>query len=215
MAAPHRWLKLWFDVLDDPKTGPLTDADFRVWVGVLVMCGENRMRGWADPEQVAWRLRRDANAVATSLDHLEKAGLVSLSEGKVSMPQFKARQGGVARTAAYRENSGSVTLSVTPEKRECDTRGEERRGDKKRPPVPPKGETAGGEDPETAEGAWLLVVTAIRAKRGTDHRLRDLLPPLVWQTVETIGVDEVVEPKNPAATRAHFLRFYTAARKNT
>jgi hypothetical protein len=70
----------------------------------------------------------------------------------------------------------------------------------------------GGRDPKTGEEAWTLVQRALKDKQ-PGQKLRDMLPPLVWATVEVIGVDEVREPKNRAATRAHFLKFYAASRK--
>ena len=80
--------------------------------------------------------------------------------------------------------------------------------------TPPTGGVGGNgkQNPETAEDAWTLLQRTLKARK-SGERLRDLLPAAVWSVVETIGVDEVTEPKQRGVTRAHFLRFYAAARK--
>ena len=145
MPAPLRWLKLWFDLLDDPKTGTLPDATFRLWIGVLILAGENRMLGWFPRENIAWRLRLPEPEVTAHLEKLIAAGVVSEQAGRVAITQWTSRQGGIARTAKSREarsayikrKRGGVTPGVTTEgegegEEEGDRRGRKERKRKKK-----------------------------------------------------------------------------------
>ena len=66
------WIKLYHEVLDDPKMGRLPDRLWRRTVELFLMAGDNDEGGYLpDTEDIAWRLRSNIEEVETELDELK------------------------------------------------------------------------------------------------------------------------------------------------
>ncbi len=42
---PLPWIKLWFDMMGDPKMTRLSIAELGCWVGILLLAGQSPIRG--------------------------------------------------------------------------------------------------------------------------------------------------------------------------
>lgn len=115
MSLP--WLRLYTEIIDDPKTGTLSDAAFRSYIELLCIArqqgddGETGMTG----EQLDWKLRRN---VTETLQELLRANLVTLNNDKtVSIPAFVNRQKksdtSAERVRKHRENKKKAGCNVT------------------------------------------------------------------------------------------------------
>lgn len=106
MAAKY-WLKLYYEMLDDPKIGRLSPAMKWRFVECLLVAGENDEDGLL-PEvgEMAWRVREDGERYETELNELAKAGLLSKVDGRYLVTNYSTRQAaasGAERVAKYRE----------------------------------------------------------------------------------------------------------------
>jgi len=137
------WLKLYIEILDDPKIGPLPDYLWRRWIEILLIAKEHDKGGLLPPvSAMAWRLRADEGRLTKDLRALSQIGVVTLSEPGWFIPAFAERQAASPdkerareyrkRKAAEREENPS--RNVTPES-ETDTELKEYE-EEKPPPRP-------------------------------------------------------------------------------
>ena len=78
MASKY-WIKLYHEMLDDPKVGRLSDSMYRRFVECLLLAGELDEDGFLPPvEDMAWRLRMQEEAVKRDMSGLALAGLLEL-----------------------------------------------------------------------------------------------------------------------------------------
>ena len=83
MAKSFYYIKLHHDIIDDMKTGKLSDGAFRVFVLALCMAGELGAGGTLpDASTMAWRMRIDKDTLRSHLSELAQAGLVTLTGGE-------------------------------------------------------------------------------------------------------------------------------------
>ncbi len=95
MAANY-WLKLWVDMLDDPKVGLLDDRTWRRWVEILLLAKEAGDDGrLPDMATMCWRLRTSEEDLTRALQTLEGRGLVRRDETGWRIVNFAKRQGPV------------------------------------------------------------------------------------------------------------------------
>jgi hypothetical protein len=106
MASKY-WLKLYHEMLDDPKIGQLRAALRWRFIECLLVAGECDEGGYLpDVQQYAWRVRADAETVETDFVTLADAGLLSQDNGQWLVTQFAERQApvsGAERVARHRE----------------------------------------------------------------------------------------------------------------
>jgi hypothetical protein len=106
MAAKY-WLKLYHEMLDDPKIGQLRAPLRWRFIECLLVAGECDEGGYLpDVPQYAWRVRADAETVETDFVTLADAGLLSQDNGAWLVTQFAERQApvsGAERVARHRE----------------------------------------------------------------------------------------------------------------
>lgn len=96
---PYSWAKLWIDVLDDHKLGPLDDHLWRRFFELVLVAKETDDAGWLPPvEAMAWRLRceeadlqADLQALANVRAH-DGPGLVECVDGFWCVTRFVERQ---------------------------------------------------------------------------------------------------------------------------
>ena len=90
MSLP--WLRLYTEIIDDPKTGTLSDAAFRSYIELLCLARKHGDTGETgmNADQLDWTLRRN---VTVTLQELLQVDLVAVDdEGFVSIPAFTGRQ---------------------------------------------------------------------------------------------------------------------------
>lgn len=89
----RHWIKLWLDIIDDPKMGRLPDHIWRRAVEVFLMAGEYGDEGFLPSENdMAWRLRTDETNIRKDLQCLEEAGLLVKGKDDWKVKNFKKRQ---------------------------------------------------------------------------------------------------------------------------
>jgi len=113
MSSSMPWIKLYTDLLDDPKVGKLPDIVKLRFIQMLLIAGECDMNGCLTNgeqpltvDEIAWRLRIDAKVLAEDLTVLCASGLIEQCDGAMCIKNFSKRQGRPqsARQAKWREN---------------------------------------------------------------------------------------------------------------
>lgn len=113
------WLRLYTEIIDDPKTGTLSDAAFRTYIELLCLArkrGDDGETGKTS-EELDWQLRRN---VTVTLQELLQKQLVTVNDDEtIAIPAFGERQrksdSSAERVRKYRENkkkeNGNVTVT--------------------------------------------------------------------------------------------------------
>lgn len=87
------WIKLFVELLDDPKMGRMSDWMWRRAVELFLLAGENGNDGLLQPvEDMAWRLRTSVEKLTESLQALSQAGVVHETPDGWVVTHFKERQ---------------------------------------------------------------------------------------------------------------------------
>lgn len=112
MSTPY-WIKLWNEILDDPKMGTLPDNVWRRCIELFMFAGELNAKGQLpSTEDIAWRLRLSAGQLVPELDALEAAGIIEANDNGWFVVAFAERQR--ARTSTERSDLRRKRLSETP-----------------------------------------------------------------------------------------------------
>ena len=78
MAAKY-WLKLYHEMLDDPKVARLPDSSYRRFIECLLLAGELDEDGYLPPiPDMGWRLRIAETTLSQDMSRLALAGVVEL-----------------------------------------------------------------------------------------------------------------------------------------
>ena len=88
------WVKLYMEILDDPKMGRLTDHLWRLVVELFLLAGRAENDGVLPPvDDMAWALRQPEDRLHDDLKSLAEAGIVHETEpGQWVVTNFKERQ---------------------------------------------------------------------------------------------------------------------------
>lgn len=87
------WIKLYTEILQDPKMGRLTDSQYRTCINVFLMAGAEEKDGEiGTTDDVAWTLRLDSATCADNLAVLEELGIVEQTDGAWRVTHFPDRQ---------------------------------------------------------------------------------------------------------------------------
>jgi hypothetical protein len=126
MAQNNYWMKLWFDILRDPKMGMLPDRLWRRVIELFLLAGQNGEDGLLpDVPTIAWQLNKPVTAIVADLNKIAEVGIVQeIQEGKWVVTNFKKRNEPVnpaKRTKDFRrrERYEKGNEDVTEVKREC------------------------------------------------------------------------------------------------
>ena len=128
MASKY-WIKLYHEILDDPKMGRLPDRLWRRVIELFLIAGDYDQEG-ALPNvgDMAWRLRATDEELLSDLDELEQFGIVSLNGAIHVVTNFAKRQAAASdaeRMRRYRDRNrfdgGEVTEGVTNCNTDTDT----------------------------------------------------------------------------------------------
>lgn len=135
MAAPKPWIKLWIEILLDPKMGRLSDRLWRRAVECFLLAGQNHQAGLLPSIQdCAYVLHVSAEEVESDFIELQRAGLLNGSMDQWRVVNFEERQRprtDAERSRSYRQNHGSVT-EPSQDHHENRHGGEESRGEESR-----------------------------------------------------------------------------------
>lgn len=99
-GTPMPWVKLYTEMLDDPKIGRMEPALRWRFVEMILLAGECDADGLLitgdEPmsiEDMAWRLRSDAKAILDDLKKMQKIGLMDFDDDCWLVCKFRDRQG--------------------------------------------------------------------------------------------------------------------------
>lgn len=93
MASKY-WIKLYHEILDDPKMGRMPDQLWRRTIELFLVAGEVDREGILPPVgDMAYRLRVDDKTLQNDLDELEKKGIIYQKNGRYIVSKFADRQG--------------------------------------------------------------------------------------------------------------------------
>jgi hypothetical protein len=77
--ASRYWIKLYHEILDDPKMGRLSDALFRRTIELFLIAGDLNLQGLLpSPADIAWRLRVPEGELEPQMQALRAVGILSL-----------------------------------------------------------------------------------------------------------------------------------------
>ena len=92
MASKY-WLKLYHEILDDPKMCLLSDRLYRRTMEMFLLAGDFDNGGTLPKlDYMAWRLRLTSEELETDLIELQKVGVVSSQENEWFVVKFEDRQ---------------------------------------------------------------------------------------------------------------------------
>jgi len=126
MAQNNYWMKLWFDILRDPKMGMLPDRLWRRVIELFLLAGQNGEDGLLpDVPTIAWQLNRSAQSITNDLEKIRETGIVDQTpNGLWFVTNFKKRNEPVdsrKRIKDFRQRARYEKGNeyVTEVKREC------------------------------------------------------------------------------------------------
>lgn len=97
------WIKLYHEVLDDPKMCRLTDRLYRRTMELFLLAGKTGDDGsLPDVADMAWYLRIDEDALAQDLQELSEVGIVTQDDEGWFVTKFADRQEAVSSTERVR-----------------------------------------------------------------------------------------------------------------
>lgn len=89
----RKWIKLYVEILDDPKMGRLPPRQWQIAVELFLLAGDMDQDGLLPPvEDMAWRLRMDADELLLVLSALAAVNIVHQSEPGWVVTHFQDRQ---------------------------------------------------------------------------------------------------------------------------
>lgn len=107
MAAKY-WIKLYHEILHDPKMARMPDNLWRLTIELFLLAGENNSDGELPPiEDIAWTLRDNPEHVETNMIELQRLGILSMSDGVWSVTKFIARQEPLPKDEYMRRKRGN------------------------------------------------------------------------------------------------------------
>jgi DnaD/phage-associated family protein len=119
----YTWIKLYIEILDDPKVGMMPDWAFRSFIQFLLVARETNKDGLLGPvAALAWRLRSSEDDVLKSLRTMEQIGIVADTPDGWLMINFAKRQAsidGAERVRQSRERKRVSNEEVTKRYEKC------------------------------------------------------------------------------------------------
>jgi len=102
--ASRYWIKLYHEILDDPKMGRLPDRTWRRVIELFLLAGDCDGDGELPPVgDIAWRLRCDPDELAEDLALLAGVDIVAEDETGWYVVHFSERQAPVSSTERSRQ----------------------------------------------------------------------------------------------------------------
>lgn len=102
MASKY-WIKLWIDILYDPKMGVMSDRLFRRTVQCFLLAGEINQDGLLPSlEDMAWVFRLTPEELEADLVEIAKRGILDQRDGAWLVVNFEKRQSAVPASERMR-----------------------------------------------------------------------------------------------------------------
>lgn len=96
--ATKYWIKLYHEMLDDPKMGQLSDRLYRRAIECFLLAGDAHEDGLLPAvNDMAWRLRCNPEHLESELIELAKTGILSQHDGGWFVTKFAERQGTMSK----------------------------------------------------------------------------------------------------------------------
>lgn len=133
------WIRLYTEVVTDPKVQRLNGPLFKFWINCLCLAG---MFDGEVPtvDDLVWRLHLERRQVVRWVDDLRKAGVIETENGCIKPHNWTGRQYvsdlSNERVRKYREKVRNVTCNASETPSEADT---ETDTEAENTPLPPKG----------------------------------------------------------------------------
>ncbi len=90
------WLKLYIEILDDPKMATMPDRVWRRTIELFLVAKRMNKDGHLpDTRQIAWLLRMDANELEHDMRQIASTGIIEQEVGGWYIPKFAQRQAAV------------------------------------------------------------------------------------------------------------------------
>lgn len=87
------WIKLYHEILDDPKMATLPDRLWRRFYELCLIAGRADQEGkLPEIKQIAWTLRMSPDEIKPDIDELQKLGLISIENENLNVTNFSKRQ---------------------------------------------------------------------------------------------------------------------------
>jgi DnaD/phage-associated family protein len=106
MTQPY-WIKLYLEILNDPKMSRLSDRLFRRTIELFLIAGSNDRSGVLPPvADIAWQLRQPLQKITSDLQSLQDVGILTQENGDWTVTNFELRQSPAdakERVRRYRE----------------------------------------------------------------------------------------------------------------
>ena len=90
----YHWIKLYDEILDDPKMGRLSDGAYRLCINLFLQANRSEERDGRLPglEDMAWIFRLSMDDLQSYWQELEQAEIVCMVDDLPYVRQFKSRQ---------------------------------------------------------------------------------------------------------------------------
>jgi DnaD/phage-associated family protein len=112
--SSNLWIKLWVEILDDPKISKFPDWLFRYFIYLLLIAKEYDHDGLLQPvPELAWRLRLREEQITETLRALTEVGVVCEDAGNYRIKNFSKRQAipsSALRVKKFREKQKSQSI---------------------------------------------------------------------------------------------------------
>lgn len=96
--ASNYWIKLYHEMLDDPKVGRLSDSEFRLMINLFLLAGDYEQDGYLpNREDIKWRLR-NPDDFDKNLDSLIENNIIGEDDGSLLVINFAERQSAMTAT---------------------------------------------------------------------------------------------------------------------
>ena len=115
------YMKLYHDILRDPKMGRLSDSAFRRCIELFLLASEQPGRDGTLPEMsdISWLLRIEIEQLEDDLAELSEVGIIDFIEGIPFVKNFAKRQAKISdaeKQRAYRERMRQNDTETLPER---------------------------------------------------------------------------------------------------
>jgi group I intron endonuclease len=117
----YYWIKLYHEIIDDPKMATLPDNLWRRVIELFLLAGRHNQDGQLPcTKSIAWELRMSQDDVEIELAELERVGIISRNDTGWFVNQFATRQ--AAQTSTERSNNFREKVKhekYTDDERQC------------------------------------------------------------------------------------------------
>jgi hypothetical protein len=182
--ANNYWIKLYHEILHDPKMGRLPDNVWRRCIELFLLAGEMDSDGTLpSTDDLAWLLHQpDSEQLEAELSHLERVGVLSKTESGWMVANFTKRQARVSdaeRMKAYRQRKRQSEMEEYDPELQAEMEAETERDSNVSPSV-------SGNDTETLQDGYELVTRTV-TKRNAEVDIDTTSNEVTENSVEAAG----------------------------